>query len=77
LRLLLATLLWLLDCGLKVALGHFVVVLVWLPFHWSGATGFGIGWVVAGGILGLFLLGFYDGCDFILLGWAKRLAGEE
>jgi len=70
-------LIWLLDCVLKVALGHFLVVLVWLPFHWAGDIRFGLGWGIAGGILGVCLLGFFDGCDLILLGWAKRVAGEK
>jgi hypothetical protein len=74
---LLVALLWLLDCVLKMALGYLMVALVWLPFHWAGDASFGGGWRIAGGILGACLLGFCDGCDLILLGWAKRLAGDK
>jgi hypothetical protein len=69
--------LWLLDLVLKFALGLFIVYLLWLPFHWAGETRFGGGWLVVGGILGACINGCFEGCDFILLGWAKRVAGDR
>lgn len=71
-RTFLASLIWLLDLLLKVALGHLIVALIWLPFGLLGDTRFGRGWLVAGGFVGACLLGFFDGCDIILNGWARR-----
>jgi hypothetical protein len=75
-RILLAMVIYLLDLVLKFALGHFLVYLIWLPFHRDGETRYGVGWLVAGGILGLFITGLSEGCDIIFNGWAKRVAGD-
>jgi hypothetical protein len=58
------------DYALKVAIGLLVVYLVWLPTGWP----FGRGCLIAGWLLGLCLVGFYEGCDIILNGYAKSLA---
>jgi hypothetical protein len=68
---------WLLDAVLKIALGHLIAYLIWLPFHWIASTPYGVGWLVAGGILGVCIVGFFEGCDLILLGLAKRITGQR
>ncbi|XAL99585.1 hypothetical protein OT109_18645 [Phycisphaeraceae bacterium D3-23] len=72
----LATLIWLADLVLKLAIGYFVVFLVWLPFTLFADISYGIGWIIAGGILGACINGFLEDCDLILLGWAKRVSGD-
>ncbi len=69
--------LWGLDLFLKIALGHLVVFLVWLIVSAVAEVTFGFGWMLAGGIVSLCILGFFEGCDFILLGLAKRVWGDS
>ena len=73
-RLIFATLIWLLDLVLKIAVGQCVVVFVWLCFRLTFEFSFGIGWLVAGGVVGASIIGFFDGCDIFLAGWARRIA---
>jgi hypothetical protein len=76
-RTILASMIWLLDLLLKFALGHLIVALIWLPFGLLSDVKFGRGWLFAGGLVGACIVGFFDGCDIILNGWAKRIAGEK
>jgi hypothetical protein len=73
-RTILAILLWLVDVMLKVGAGFLIVLVIWLPFACMAGASFSIGWVVAGGIAGACVNGFFEGCDLILLGLAKRVA---
>jgi hypothetical protein len=74
-RVILASLVWLLDLALKLALGGLLAFLICRPLLSDAA--FGVACPIAGGLIGLCLLGFFEGCDFILLGLAKRVGGER
>jgi hypothetical protein len=73
-RVALATLIWLFDLILKVMLGYAVVFVAWLCCYAIFGISFSGVWVFAGAVAGASILGFFDGCDVILLGWAKRVA---
>ncbi len=76
-RIVLVTLICLLDMFLKFALGFLVVYVIWRPFNIRIGAEFGPGWALAAAFLGVCINGFFEGCDIILLGWAKRVAGAE
>lgn len=76
-RVVLVMLIWLLDFLLKIILGFLVVFVIWLGYRANTDAAPGFGWALAGGIVGTCIIGFFEGCDFILLGWAKRVAGER
>ncbi len=75
-RILLATIIWSIDLILKFAIGYLVVFLVWIPSGYFGGASFSLGWLIAGGFIGACINGFFEGCDLILLGWAKRISGD-
>jgi hypothetical protein len=76
LRFALALLVWLLDLLLKAALGQGIVILVWWCCHGIFGVSFGMGWLIAGGFVGCCLMGFFEGCNIILLDLVKRIEGE-
>ncbi len=76
-RLFLAFCIWLLDALLKFALGYLVVFVFWRPYSARTGAAFGDVWALAGFVVGLCINGFFEGCDFLLLGLAKRVAGER
>lgn len=73
-RSLVAIFIWILDLALKFALGHALVGAAWFcvahPFGFS----FGTLWTIASSLVGLAIVGFFDGDDIILNGIAKRIA---
>lgn len=76
-RSVLATLIWLVDLAIKFALGYLLTVIVWLVGNVFVTVSFGPGWMLAGGILGGCINGRFEGCDFMLVGWAKQIRGDE
>jgi hypothetical protein len=73
----LAWILYLLDLGLKYALGVGIVWLVWLPFGTFRQVSFSLWWFRGGMLLGACLVGLWDGCDMILIGLVKRILGDK
>jgi len=67
---------WLLDFILKLSLGTLVVACVWWLVHAMTEAPYDIAWIVAGKIVGLLIVGFFEGCDFVLVGLAKRVWGD-
>ena len=73
----LATLIWLVDFVLKLAVGQILAGLLWLPYWVFGGAGYPFAFKVLGIVLGVCIVGFFEGCDIILIGFAKRIVGEK
>lgn len=73
----LAIIVYLLDLVLKYALGIGIVWLVWLLCRLLWQVSFSVWWFGAGILLGACLVGLWDGCDLILLGFVKRFTGDK
>lgn len=72
-RTLLAIIIWLLDLALKLAVAQLFVRVVWLCAAYPFGFAFGTGWIIASALVGLAIVGFFEGCDIILNGIGKRL----
>ncbi len=73
-RIFFAIFIWIVDLALKFALGAALVGMTWSCVAYPFGFSFGTIWQIASALLGLAIVGFFDGDDMILNGIAKRIA---
>jgi len=76
-RHLLASLIWIADLILKVVLGQVLAALLWVPYWLFGGVGYPRAFLWIGAVLGMCILGFFEGCDIFLCGYAKRIIKDK
>jgi hypothetical protein len=76
-RHLLASLIWIVDLILKVVLGQALAALLWVPYWLFGGVGYPRAFLWIGAVLGMCILGFFEGCDIFLCGYAKRIIKDK
>ncbi len=69
-----AIFIWIVDLALKFALGAALLGTAWSCVAYPFGFSFGTIWKIASALLGLAIVGFFDGDDLILNGIAKRIA---
>ena len=73
----LASLIWIADLISKVVLGQVLAALLWVPYWLFGGVGYPRAFLWIGAVLGMCILGFFEGCDNFLCGYAKRIIKDK
>jgi uncharacterized membrane protein required for colicin V production len=68
-----ALLIWVIDFALKMLIGFVVAYIVWYIAMRPFGFAFGTAWSIGSALLGLALVGFFDGDDLLLNGFGKRI----